>query len=209
MTRQIELGKQKQHGGAESRRFSGNLTISRSANVNTDELIHIIAQRTAWKVYDKEIVDYIAHHAHVRKALVESFDEKQKKQLDEMFSFLLNAHHFSHETYLKYLIRSIISIAAHGKAVFVGRGANFILNDDQALKVRIIKERLQNPSDDKENIERAAFVKRMFNADINDAGHYHMVLNLSKMEVQTCADVIIHALEQKYDVSFTEKTVTS
>ncbi|RMH64881.1 MAG: hypothetical protein D6677_03660 [Calditrichaeota bacterium] len=195
LSRQIELWKQKRYTPDAQSAFPGVLTISRDTTGKGNALARQIAERTGWKIYDREIVDYIAEHAHVRTALVASFDEKEKQQLEIMLSHLLNTNHFSRESYLKFLIKAVLSIATHGRAIFLGRGANFILPDHKALKIRIVET---VPSEAGEAEERAAFIRRMFNADIRDPRHYHILLNLDKTDTGLAAEWICYALRKKF-----------
>ncbi len=204
ISRQIELWRQKQRRPQNGDVFPGNLTISRDFGGRGNELAARLSEITGWKVYDREIVDYIAQNAHVRRALVESFDEKTRKELDIMLSSLLNATSFSKETYLKYLIKTVLSIGAHGRAVFLGRGAHLILPDEQALKIRVVEEiedRLKNNSAadiEREDKARAAFIQRMFGVDIDRPNHYHLVLNLSRLEIEPAALMLVHLIRLKF-----------
>ena len=52
------------------------ITISREIGSQGAKLAMLLAERLGWQVFDKEIVDYIANHAKVRKNIVELFDGK-------------------------------------------------------------------------------------------------------------------------------------
>lgn len=204
ISRQIELWRQKQRRAQNGDVFPGNLTISRDFGGRGNELAARLSEITGWKVYDREIVDYIAQNAHVRKAIVESFDEKTRRELEVMLSNLLNANNFSRESYLKYLIKTVLSVGAHGRAIFLGRGANFILSDSQALKVRVVesvKDRKRHGDADsveKRDMERAAYINRMFGAHIHQLSHYHLALNLSKMDMDMATETLIVLLRAKF-----------
>ncbi len=202
--RQIDRWNRTRSLSGEEKYFPGNITLSRDFGGRGNELAARLAELTGWKVYDREIVDYIAQNARVRRAIVESFDEKTRRELDIMFSALLNAMTFSRETYLKYLIKTVLSIGAHGGAIFLGRGAHLILPDEQALKVRVV----ENPEDrlvnggtadrEKEDKARAAFIRRMFGADINRVTDYHLVLNLSRLEMDAAARMLAFMIRLKF-----------
>ena len=217
ISRQIELWRQKQCRPQNHEAFPGNLTISRDFGGRGNELAARMAEKTGWKVYDREIVDYIAQNAHVRKAIVESFDEKTRRELEVMLSNLLNANNFSRESYLKYLVKTILSIGAHGRAIFLGRGANFILSDSQALKVRVVEsmaDRKRHGSADsveKRDMERAAYINRLFGAHIHQLSHYHLALNLSKMDMEMATETLLVLLRAKFGKRSldTKKTQTS
>jgi len=211
ITRQIERWNRSRSSYGKEKGFPGNITLSRDFGGRGNELAGRLSEITGWKVYDREIVDYIAQNAHVRRAIVESFDEKNRQELDIMLSSLLNATSFSKETYLKYLIKTVLSIGVPGRAIFLGRGAHLILPDEQALKVRVVedyKDRLKNhraAEIEKEDRARAAFIQRMFGADIDRAGHYHLVLNLSRLEIDPAARMLAYMIRLKFGDPHLEK----
>jgi cytidylate kinase len=98
--------------------------------------------------------------------------------------------------YLRHLMKVMGTIARHGRAVVVGRGANFILPADKQFSVRVIcpqEERVKNVARTfdvsleaarhrviRRESRRRAFVRQSFNADISDPLHYDMVLNTGR-----------------------------
>jgi cytidylate kinase len=195
-----------------------NVTISREAGSRSSELVTRLSQRLRWKVYGKEIVDYIAQNSNIRKNIVKLFDEKSRNEMDTLLATLLNGRTMSNEMYLKHLAKTLVTLGKHSNAIIIGRGANFILSDNMALKIRLIEdfdERYRNLSHNKkdepysekdlrrEDQARASFVHRFFFAKIEDPAHYDLVINLSKMDISTAENVIICALEEKYDLKET------
>lgn len=114
------------------------ITISREIGSRGAQLAMQLAERLGWQLFDKEIVDYIANNAKVRTGIVELFDGKARSELNSWILTMLDRHSLSSDKFFKHLVTTIMSIGQHGKAIILGRGANFILPDDRALKLRVI-----------------------------------------------------------------------
>ena len=97
-----------------------------------------------------------------------------------------------------------------GNVVIIGRGANYILADTPGVihigllanidhRVDVVMQRehfdREEAQSHVEEVDRAriAFVRKFFKVVPDDPTHYHMVLNMDKMEAQTAAAVIVHA----------------
>lgn len=114
------------------------ITISREIGSQGAKLAMLLAERLGWQVFDKEIVDYIANHAKVRKNIVELFDGKARNEFNSWLVTILDSHSLSSDRFFKHLVTTIMSIGQHGRAIILGRGANFILPDNKALKLRVV-----------------------------------------------------------------------
>ena len=69
----------------------------------------------------------MAESAHVSVQLLETLDEKGATMLEEWISSLVDSRHLWPDQYLQHLMKIIGTIGKHGRAVVVGRGANFVL----------------------------------------------------------------------------------
>jgi len=116
--------------------------------------------------------------------------------------------------YLSGLESVIKELASSQSAVICGRGSQFILKHHPgALHVLIIAplelrvERvMQSTGQDRESAEkeiahsdgsRCEFVRRYFQADMEDPAHYDLVLNTQHLGFEDAASIIIHALQFK------------
>ena len=193
-----------------------NLTISQSIGSNGAELGRAIARRLGWQFYDKEIVNYIANNTHVRKNIVELFDEKTRSEMDTLIATILDKNAINKEIYFKQLTKAMITVGQHGNAVIIGRGGNLILPDKMALKVCVIrnfadrvKEYSHTTGDPekaekelkKSDIMRSLFIRKNFHKEANNPDNFDIVLNLSKIDLITAENIIIGALTVKYGVS--------
>lgn len=108
----------------------------------------------------------------------------------------------------------MLTIARHGRAVIVGRGAQFILRPERTLRVRAfappevriarIAERDRISRDEaravvlRHDAERNAFCRQHFNADPSDPHHYDLLLNTGTLSVETCADGVVGAFRARF-----------
>lgn len=194
------------------------ITVSREIGSRGVELAKHLADRLNWQIFDKEIVEYIAKNAHVRQEMVEIFDEKTRSEMDVWIMRFLDRHALSSTTYFKHLATTMLAIGKHGFAVVLGRGANFFIGDEQAIKVRIIapldmrvnKVAAELEISDNEALQfirkterdSAAYVKRFFHRDIKDPLHYDLVLNLGVLDLPVAAQAVLSALAQKLATPF-------
>ena len=111
------------------------------------------------------------------------------------------------------LLKIIGTIGKHGKAVIVGRGANFILPPEDRFRVRIIAPmnmRVEKMTNDlgvsteeakrhilKVEADRRAFIRKYFYADIANPINYELVINTGAMTVETTAETVINAYKSR------------
>jgi cytidylate kinase len=79
----------------------------------------------------------MAKRADVSEALLETLDEKGLSTLEDWISSLVYARHLWPDEYLKILLK-VATIGKQGRAVIVGRGANFVLPPKRRFSVRLV-----------------------------------------------------------------------
>jgi len=169
------------------------VTVSRQEGSRGEEIARGVAQRLGYQLFDREIVDYLATTAHVRRRLVELHDETTHSSLEDSVSTLLDHRAFAQTAYLRHLATALASIAAGGRAVIVGRGASQLLASPFVLRVRVIAPlgvRIENFARESNlplrqarrllratDRQRDAFIRRHFRRDPNDPLNCDMILN--------------------------------
>jgi cytidylate kinase len=215
-----------QHGFAPTRRERATATfershaysiaLSREAGTQGTTIAHAVGSRLSWAVYDHEILELIARDLRVGVKLVESVDERHVNWLQEAVEQFCNVPAVREGTYVRRLIETILSLAADGRCVVVGRGAPFVMPAASTLRVRLtgpLEERISNVCREKDisrneaarwiaktDLERTQFVKLHFLHDAADARHYDLALNTSGFAVDECAGLIVDALHSKLHV---------
>jgi len=191
------------------------LTITRDEGTLGDEIARELAQRLGWRVYDKEIVDDIANNNHVREEMVRRLDEKAQGVIYDTIFRLLRMPEgtpFGEMEYHESLINTLAAIAVHGKAVLVGRGANFALRwSDHGLHIRTTgssEVRIQRLSKtwnvSREaarhrmmviDADRRAFVRQHYKQDFDDLRFYNIVFNTDHLTVGQAVNSVLSLLK--------------
>lgn len=183
------------------------ITISRESGSKGMEVAQALREKSGYDLFHHEIVDAMVETSKNSRVLLETLDEKAMNVVDDVVSNFVNEHHLWPDEYSKYLFKIINTIAKHGKAVILGRGANCILSGQQVLRVRIVApERIRqkniqmtqdlNPDDAKKymistDANRSAFIKRYLNCDATDPSNYDLILNTGTLSVERAVQVIL------------------
>ena len=157
------------------------------------------------------MVEHISDTANLREQIISEFDEKRRSAT--LSQLLFDPKAFSGDKYYRHLLQVILAIAHHGRAVIVGRGANFVADSETGLHVRVtasFESRVQRYinkqkvpyRDARKKVEsmdreRAEFIKHYFRKDIEDPHVYDLVINVERYENEQVANMIVHALEVK------------
>ena len=111
------------------------------------------------------------------------------------------------KTFIEAMTKVANDLHAQGNAVIIGRGANQILADaphtlhvgllaPMQVRVKTLIDREHFEKEEAEihveELERARedFIMKFWKVHPNEAKHYHMMLNMGKMNPQTAAEVI-------------------
>lgn len=193
-----------------SRAFT--IALSRESGARGTSTAREVGARLAWTVYDHELLERIAQEMKLRTCLLESVDEKKVSWLQECVEAFASVPSVSGRAYVRHLSETLLSLAAHGECVLVGRGAAQILPMETTLRVRLVapvqwrivamslklgvaKEEVARQVE-KIDRERVRFVKDRFHKDATDPRQYDLVLNSSRYSVEECADLIVEGLRR-------------
>jgi cytidylate kinase len=205
------------HGAEETPASASHLppftiAISREAGAGGAVIAQEIGRRLGWPVYDRELLQQIAEEMGLHTRLLESVDEKRGSLLREWVEAFAAVPAVHKGAYVHRLVKTLLSLAAHGKCVIVGRAAAQVLPAETTLRVRLVgspearaKSAAQRLGLSPEEAskwtsatdqERLEFVRQHFHRDAADPRHYDVVLNSSRFAVGECAELIIDALHR-------------
>lgn len=202
---------------AARRRFS--VAISREAGTGGPAVARAAGERLGWQVYDHELLELVARDLHVRVKFLQDLDERHVTWLQECVEAFAAVPSVGESKYVRHLVETMLSLAAQGRCVLVGRGAPFVLPPASTLRVRLVAPfedrvaavmRGQNLSHreaarfvEQTDRDRSHFVRLHFARDVSDPEYYDLILNASQFSVDECADMIVAALRQKSHASAT------
>jgi cytidylate kinase len=187
------------------------LTIARDRGSLGDEVAQELSKRLGWHVFDKEIVTFIAKDRHTRENLIRQLEETPENLAQDMIERFLKMTmpaYVGNWEYHESLIKTLAYLAKNGSAIIVGRGANFVLRDEQdGLNVRItaseenrihrISESLKVPHEEarlcmhEDDEERRKFIHQHFRQDVEDERSYDIVFNTDRASADRIASSIL------------------
>ncbi len=193
------------------------ITISREFGSRGAAVAAILGERTGFTIWNRELVQAIADDSKANERMMDALDERRRKVVEDAVLGALMGTKVTNLQYHRSLLRLVQTLAARGSAVVVGRGANYVLRPDQALRVRVvcpIDDRVRGYAkrqgiSDKDaramiltrDKERAEFVRHQFRREVDDAADYDMVLNSGTFELDQLAAQILLGYRQKFERS--------
>lgn len=190
------------------------IAVSRQYGALGAELANLVAQRMHFSFWDQEILHQIAKHAHVSERMVAAFDEHHRLTLVETVRSMMQGGPLSASEYFRELARVVHSIAAHGAAVLVGRGVQFMLPPDTVLRVRVVcpleqrvhgLARRRGISDaaaraeiETVDADRHAFVMDHYGRDVEEPTAYDLVLNTGSVPLERAVSLVVAAYEARF-----------
>lgn len=190
------------------------VTISRGAFSGGAELANLIGKKLGYRVISREVIVEAAKTYGVSE---ERINEDLEHPPGLWARFTGHA-----ESYLLAVQATLATQVAEGNTVYHGFAGPFLLGGlPGVLKVRVVaplslrvREAMSQLNLDREQAvalvqntdkQREKWVKALYEEDWSDPSHYHIVLNLGDVSVDTAADIIVCMLQRKEYV-WTEKT---
>jgi len=200
--------------GKRERKRQPPITISRQRGSGGLWIAQRLSEKLGWPYYDKNIIKEIAHISGVDEKTVAFLDERDRDTFREFANIFSQDRAVSQHEYVEHLKRFIGTLGKAGRTIIVGRGANFILPPNDALRVRLIGEpetcirfAAREYSLDEAEVakllptwdrEQHTFIKRYFGEDITDPRHYDMVINITYVGLEGAVDLILSAYARKF-----------
>src|SRR5262245_44584397 len=90
------------------------IAISRQAGANAQAIAQAVGERLGWLMYDRELVEAIAHEMGLRTKLVESVDERRANWLQRCLQ-VFKRPDITEAEYIHHLDEVLLALAAHGE----------------------------------------------------------------------------------------------
>ncbi len=187
------------------------ITVSREPGSGGSIIAKRIAELLEFDLFHGEVIQGMAESAQISARLMETLDEKEISFVADWVSTLVNERHLWPDQYLQDLMKVITTIGKHGRAVIVGRGANFILPSEGTFRIRILADldiRANNVAREygipfeeakrrviQTESERRAFVRKYFHEDIASPVNYDLVINIGTLSIDAAINAIRGALD--------------
>ncbi len=187
------------------------ITLSMQPGAGGSLVAQEIAKRLDFDLFHRDIIKGIAESAEISASVIETLEKERLSGIEDFISSLVNKHYLYPGLYLEHLMKVICTIAEHGRAVIVGRGANFILPPQKRFSVRVVAPldgRIQNVAsffgvsveEAKKRViqresRRRAFIRQSFHADISDPILYDLTINTGKISCEAAVEAVIGAVK--------------
>jgi cytidylate kinase len=201
------------------------ITISRQFGAGGITLGKMVADELGYTFADSDIIQRVAKEANVSTNWVESFEKEAGSKLSRFVSSMVSKRwldrvlgdergYLDEQIYLDYLVLIIAQFADEGDVVILGRGSQYILNDHpDAIHVLLIDDLenrihfLMNRYDlsrkkaermvESEDQRRITLYKRLGKSDFESPHLYHLVLNMSRTDLDTAKNMICDMVTKK------------
>ena len=201
-----------EHGGEQARQALAHLdegpwlTVSRQLGSRGAEVAARLSDSLGWQVFDREIVAAIARETHTKEKIISRLDEHAVGHLNDLLRNLVVPDDLGQAGFLQEMTRVVWALGRQGKAILLGRGANWILNSRFGLRVRLVApfdQRVawiaahegRTPVEAEKKIrahdaEQRAFIRQAFGKEIDDAQGYDLTLNMGGVDPEgACATI--------------------
>jgi cytidylate kinase len=169
-----------------------------------------IASRLEFDLFNRDIIKEIANSVKMSTTVIETLEEERLSGVEDFIALLVRDQYLHPDSYLEHLMKVVGTIGKHGRAVIVGRGANFILPSESRFSVRVVAPReirVKNIANmfsvsfeqAKQRVirresRRRAFIRHSFNADIRDPLNYDLTINTGKLGTASAVEAVIGAI---------------
>lgn len=189
------------------------VTLSREIGAGARIVARSLATRLDLSIVGVSLIEQVAHDRKLQKRVADSLDERTRSSIELIIESMIRGRYVGMDEYAQAEARTIRSIAARGGVIFLGRGANFVLEDQSDLNVRLIASfntrvrRLAEYEHLSEldaatkvhqvDKERVQFIRRVFRADVNDPTHYDLVISTDRVLPEMVCDVLVGILRAR------------
>ncbi len=194
------------------------LTISRMFGAGGKTLGEMIAKRLGYTFFDNELIQMVAEQAKVSTDWVEAMEKEAGSKFQKLVTSLVpkslmdivlsqDYGYLDEEIYTDMLHHVITKIAEGGDAVILGRGSQYILKGredtfhillmaDLDHRIRFMEEKYRLTKKQAvmsvamEDKRRLNLYRKFGKADYNQPEHYHVVFNMSMMDLDKACDML-------------------
>lgn len=189
------------------------LTISRQYGAGAEELVAALSIGLGWRVYDRLLLEEMAHRAQVDSRVLQRVEGGPHNSLHDAILVSFDQDYPGHLVYFKHMVALVSSLGLEGRVILVGRGAHHVLPPEAGLRVRCMApfetrvERIcarrglgRSAGEDwvrEGERNQREMAKKFFHCDPDEASNYDLVLNLAALDTTAAQAVVQCALEAK------------
>jgi cytidylate kinase len=185
------------------------VAVSRESGARGGTIARRVGRKLGWQVFDQELLEYMAQEAGVNPGIFENLSAPLSSWAEGQLRRLIDGGEITAHPSVVNLARVVLTLAAQGQVVLIGRGAGNLLPHETTLHVRVVAplpERIAYMAqwlrlteeeaaarvrlrDDR----RADFLSTHFRRQLGDVYQYDLILNSSLLGEEVCAELIAQA----------------
>ncbi|HEY5125656.1 MAG TPA: cytidylate kinase-like family protein [Ignavibacteria bacterium] len=159
-----------------------------------------------WIYFDKDILEVVLEEHNLPQEISRFMPENKISEIQDVLEQLFGLHPSEHKL-IKKISETILHLSNLGNVVFVGRGSNIITKyNKNGIHLRLVsslENRITNIQKffklsknasikliQKDDKERAAYIKKYFNKDINSPLLYTLIINFDMISVDDALELI-------------------
>lgn len=208
--------------GGDDRSRQPFVTLSRESGAGGLTIATRLAERlavedraatTPWTVFDRELLQLVAEQHNLPRELADVMDPTRYNRLLRWVDELLGGNHPSWSSIVQKANEAILHLAGIGNVILVGHGANVLTFDvPGGIHVRVVGSlplRISHIADhlkltreeaeayiDREDRNRATYVKDYFGVEIGDVHCYDLTINTDHVSYDDAAGLILNQVRQ-------------
>lgn len=199
---------------SQQKKIAPLITISREYGTSGSLIGGQVAKKLQFTLWDQKLVQAIADNTGLSSNFLQALDEHSRSTVEDLIAGALMGREGTEKDYVSQLYRIMHTIEKNGSAVVIGRGAQFIVDSERTLRVRIVaplesriswvsqREGLTKKDAEKKiktiDKERFDFHKKYFSKDVHEPANYDVFINASKLPLDQGANVIICAYKERF-----------
>jgi len=183
------------------------ITLSMEPGSQGCRVAERIAAQLGFDLFNRDIIKKIAKSMKTSTEIIDALEKERLSGIEDFIASLIEEKYLHTDTYRGHLVKIVGLIADHGRAVIVGRGANFILPPEKRFAVRVIAPseiRIANIAHafgathkeaqkrvTRREARRRAFIRQSFNKDVRNPNHYDITLNTARLSIEAAAEAVV------------------
>jgi hypothetical protein len=197
------------------------VAISREAGARGSSIAQHVGRKLGWLVYTQDLLEFLCGNDSARSQVLDEVPKEAAAWADGQLQRLRQEKVINPGVELGEMPRLILTLAARGRVILVGRGAGFLLPRETTLHLRIVapledrvaymaqwlrmsREEAAHQVHERDE-KRTEFLIRSFNRRAGDMNDYDMILNSFLLGEECCADLILTAIRGKEVLHHIEK----
>ena len=191
------------------------IAVSRESGARGGSIARRVGKRLGWQVYNQELLEFLCAQESARQSILADVPLGATEWVVRQLDRVRLDRGIDPQAEGSEMPRLILSLAARGQVILVGRGAGFYLPRETSLHVRIVgplADRIAHMADwsrmtreqaaeqvRQRDERRAEFLLKHFGRTSADPHDYDLIINSGLLGEESCADVILAALNGKQD----------